>query len=160
MFWLEIRYFYGFKNSKYSCPGNFYKSLISFSESNYGFKHAAAAAKSRQSCLTLCNPRDGSPPGSAIPGILQARALEWVAISFSMLGTGKLWMRYTAPFWCRFSQGNYRLHLVPHSIFPYFILGKRSLNRVLKRSNFCQLKYSSFVSHVIWVLVSLHNTIK
>ena len=44
---------------------------------------AAAAAKSRQSCLTLCDPIDGSPPGSAIPGILQARTLEWVAISFS-----------------------------------------------------------------------------
>ena len=44
---------------------------------------AAAAAKSLQSCLTLCNPIDGSPPGSAIPGILPARTLEWVAISFS-----------------------------------------------------------------------------
>ena len=44
---------------------------------------AAAAAKSLQSCLTLCDPIDGSPPGSPIPGILQARALEWVAISFS-----------------------------------------------------------------------------
>ena len=44
---------------------------------------AAAAAKSLQSCLTLCNPIDGSPPGSAVPGILQARTLEWVAISFS-----------------------------------------------------------------------------
>ena len=44
---------------------------------------AAAAAKSLQSCPTLCNPIDGSPPGSAIPGILQARTLEWVAISFS-----------------------------------------------------------------------------
>ena len=43
----------------------------------------AAAAKSLQSCPTLCNPIDGSPPGSAIPGILQARTLEWVAISFS-----------------------------------------------------------------------------
>ena len=43
----------------------------------------AAAAKSLQSCLTLCDPRDGSPPGSPIPGILQARTLEWVAISFS-----------------------------------------------------------------------------
>ena len=45
-------------------------------------KHAAAA-KSLQSCLTLCDPIEGSPPGSAVPGILQARALEWVAISFS-----------------------------------------------------------------------------
>ena len=44
---------------------------------------AAAAAKSRQSCLTLCNPIDGSPPGSSVPGILQARTLEWVAIAFS-----------------------------------------------------------------------------
>ena len=44
---------------------------------------AAAAAKSLQSCPTLCDPIDGSPPGSPVPGILQARALEWVAISFS-----------------------------------------------------------------------------
>ena len=43
----------------------------------------AAAAKSLQSCPTLCNPTDGSPPGSPIPGILQAKTLEWVAISFS-----------------------------------------------------------------------------
>ena len=43
---------------------------------------AAAAAKSLQSCPTLCNPIDGSPPGSSVPGILQARKLEWVAISF------------------------------------------------------------------------------
>ena len=43
----------------------------------------AAAAKSLQSCPTLCNPTDSSPPGSSIPGILQARILEWVAISFS-----------------------------------------------------------------------------
>ena len=56
----------------------------------YGFVYAcilsisaAAAAKSLQSCPTLCNPIDGSPPGSAVPGILQARTLEWVAISFS-----------------------------------------------------------------------------
>ena len=44
---------------------------------------AATAAKSLQSCPTLCDPRDGSPPGSPVPGILQARTLEWVAISFS-----------------------------------------------------------------------------
>ena len=44
---------------------------------------AAAAAESLQSCPTLCNRIDGSPPGSPIPGILQARTLEWVAISFS-----------------------------------------------------------------------------
>ena len=47
---------------------------------------AAAAAKSLQSCPTLCDPIDGSPPGSSVPGILQARTLEWVAISFSSAG--------------------------------------------------------------------------
>ena len=44
---------------------------------------AAATAKSLHSCLTLCDPIDGSPPGSPVPGILQTRTLEWVAISFS-----------------------------------------------------------------------------
>ena len=43
----------------------------------------SAAAESLQSCSTLCDPIDGSPPGSPVPGILQARTLEWVAISFS-----------------------------------------------------------------------------
>ena len=49
----------------------------------YFSKHITAAAKSLHSCPTLCNPVDGSPPGSPIPRILQARTLEWVAISFS-----------------------------------------------------------------------------
>ena len=52
---------------------------------------AAAAAKSRQSCPTLCDPIDSSPPGSPVPGILQARTLEWVAISFSRKSS---WPRY------------------------------------------------------------------
>ena len=51
---------------------------------------AAAAAKSLQSCQTLCDPIDGSPPGSPIPGIFQARTLEWVAISFSNSGKWKV----------------------------------------------------------------------
>ena len=56
-------------------------------EGGFPFLHilaaaAAAAAKSLQSCLTLYDPTDSSPPGSSIPGILQARTLEWVAISF------------------------------------------------------------------------------
>ena len=49
----------------------------------FHFQYAATAAKSLQSCPTLCDPRDGCPPGSPIPGILQARTLERVAISFS-----------------------------------------------------------------------------
>ena len=55
-------------------------SFLLFWERNCG---TAAAAKSLQLCLTLCDPIDGSPPGSPVPGILQARTLEWVAISFS-----------------------------------------------------------------------------
>ena len=51
---------------------------------------AAAAAKSLQSCLTRCDPIDSSPPGSPVPGILQARTLEWVAISFSNAGKWKV----------------------------------------------------------------------
>ena len=51
---------------------------------------AATAAKSLQSCLTLCDPIDGSPPGSAVPGILQARTLEWVAIAFSIVWKWKV----------------------------------------------------------------------
>ena len=51
--------------------------------SNPTLYSAAAAAKVLQLCPTLCDPIDGSPPGSPIPGILQARTLEWVAISFS-----------------------------------------------------------------------------
>ena len=52
--------------------------------------YSSAAAKSLQSCLTLCDPIDGSPSGSPVPGILQARTLEWVAISFSSAGKWKV----------------------------------------------------------------------
>ena len=58
-------------------------SLSPFLFDFYPAAAAAAAAKSLRSCPTLCDPRDGSPPGSPVPGILQARTLEWVAISFS-----------------------------------------------------------------------------
>ena len=58
-------------------------NIYQYLSSPWIMSHAAAAAKSLQSCLTLCDPIEGSPPGSPIPGILQARTLEWVAISFS-----------------------------------------------------------------------------
>ena len=65
-----------FLGARHSCEG--------FTFSNSFSPHAAtAAAKSLQLCPTLCDPIDGSPPGSPVPGILQARTLEWVAISFS-----------------------------------------------------------------------------
>ena len=57
--------------------------------SHYRELYAAVLAKLLQSCLTLCDPIDGSPPGSPVPGILQARTLEWVAISFSNAGKWK-----------------------------------------------------------------------
>ena len=58
---------------------------------------AAAAAKSLQSCPTLCDPIDGSPPGSPVPGILQARILEWVAISFSSAWRWKVKVKSLSP---------------------------------------------------------------
>ena len=74
------------------CLSNFYAEYImrnaELNEAQAGVRiaagaAAAAAAKSLQSCPTLCDPIDGSPPGSPIPGIFQARTLEWVAISFT-----------------------------------------------------------------------------
>ena len=59
--------------------------------------HAAAAAKSLQSCPTLCDPIDGGPPGSPVPGILQARTLEWTAISFSNAWKGKVKAKSLSP---------------------------------------------------------------
>ena len=60
---------------------------------------AAAAAKLLQSCLTLCDPIDGSPPDSAVPGILQARTLEWVAISFSNAWKWKVKVKSLSRVW-------------------------------------------------------------
>ena len=60
---------------------------------------AAAAAKSLQLCPTLCDPIDGSPPGSPVPGILQARTLEWVAISFSNAGKWKVKVKLLSRVW-------------------------------------------------------------
>ena len=59
------------------------KTLAPWKKSYNKAAAAAAAAKSLQLCPTLCDPIDGIPPGSPVPGILQARTLEWVAISFS-----------------------------------------------------------------------------
>ena len=61
--------------------------------------NVTSAVKSLQSCLTLCNPIDGSPPGSAIPGILQARTLEWVAISFSNAWKWKVKVKLLSGVW-------------------------------------------------------------
>ena len=57
--------------------------IIFFQKATHKLNKTSAAAKSLQLCPTLCDPIDSSPPGSIVPGILQARTLEWVAISFS-----------------------------------------------------------------------------
>ena len=76
-----------FKIVGYCCNSGIPLDLLSFLRKvklKWSLSHPhAAAAKSLQSCPTLCNPIDGSPPGSSVPGILQARTLEWLAISFS-----------------------------------------------------------------------------
>ena len=70
--------------------------------------HAAAtAAKSLQSCPTLFDPIDGSPPGSSVPGIFQARVLEWVAIAFSMY-------IFVFPSFCRHN------YIIVHNVFVQF----------------------------------------
>ena len=100
---------------------------------------AAAAAKSPQSCPTLCDPIDGSPPGSPIPGILQARTLEWVAMSFSNAWkwTGKVKSlsraRLLATPWTAAYQA-------PPSIFPGKSTGVRCHWATSKASRFHYLK--------------------
>ena len=76
---------------------------MKFNRWEWGFiillSHFAAAAKSLQSCPTLCDPIDGSPPGSPVPGILQARTLEWVAISFSNAWKWKVKVKSLSRVW-------------------------------------------------------------
>ena len=69
--------------SKQAILGCMIKNLRKGFGGDLGIKLTPATAKSLQLCPTLCNPIDGSPPGSSVPGILQARILEWVAISLS-----------------------------------------------------------------------------
>ena len=79
----------------------FYWLTISYFPESPLFNYAVppAAAKSLQSCTTLCDPIDGSPPGSHVPGILQARTLEWVAISFSNAWKWKVKVKSLSRVW-------------------------------------------------------------
>ena len=70
---------------------------VIISTQSYDLAAVAAAAKSLQLCPTLWDPRDGSPPGSTVPGILQARTLEWVAISFSNAWKWKVKVKLLSP---------------------------------------------------------------
>ena len=98
--WNSFRfYILGFQNhcGWWLQPWN-QKTVTPWKES-YDQLAAAAAAKSLQLCLTLCDPIDCSPPGSSIPGILQARTLEWVAISFSNAWKGKVKVKSLSRVW-------------------------------------------------------------
>ena len=116
----------------------------------------AAAAKSLQSCPTLCDPRDGSPPGSPIPGILQARTLEWVAISFSNAWKWKNKVKslscvqllatpwtaaYQAPPYMGFSRQEYWSGLPLPSLLRMFKIGTNNPNSI----------YSFFKVCIIWL---------
>ena len=101
----------------------------------------AAAATSLQSCPTLCDPRDGSPPGSPIPGILQARTLEWVAISFSNAWKWKVkvkspscvWLLvipWTAAYQAPSSMGFSRREYCSHEIKRHLLLGRKVMTNV------------------------------
>ena len=86
-------------NAILHCKRDFTDAVRLLSWGNCPGLSAAAAAKSLQSCPTLCDPIDGSPPGSSVPGILQARIMQWVAIPFSkgsspfrdQMGSPALW---------------------------------------------------------------------
>ena len=126
-------------------------------------KHAAAAAKSLQSCPTLCDPRDSSPPGSTVPGILQARTLEWVAISFSNAWKWKVKVKSLSHVWlfetpwtaayqappsmgfsrmCSEVQISSQCSKCKDKPFFYIALVKESLKNVILKSEFslCQLR--------------------
>ena len=124
-------------------PGSLPKFFYSqFSSVQFSCSAAAAAAKSYQSCLTLCDPIDGSPPGSPIPGILQARTLEWVAISFSNAWEWKVKVKsfscvqllatpctaaHQAPLSMGFSRQEYWSHsVVSNSLRPHELQHARS----------------------------------
>ena len=82
------------------------------------FAAAAAAAKSLQSCPTLCNPIDGSPPGSSVPGNLQARTLEWVAISFSNAWKWKVKVKSLSCVWLLVAPWTVAYQAPPSMGFP------------------------------------------
>ena len=125
---------------------------------------AAAAAKSLQSCPTLCNPRDGSPADSPVPGILQARTLEWVAISFSNAWKWKVkvkslcraWLlatpwtsAYQAPLSVGFSRQEYWSG-VP-LVFPILLFSSLSLHWSLRKDFYLSLMFFGTMHSVAYM---------
>ena len=125
---------------------------------------AADAAKSLQSCLTLCNPIDGRPPGSSVPGILQVRTLAWVAISFFNAWKWKVKVKslssvrllvttwtaaYQAPPSMKFSRQEYQRGLPLPS--PSYELTDMIPDRTVRRFYFLWWKMFSYVKCWGWV---------
>ena len=105
---------------------------------------AAAAAKSLQSCQTLCDPINGSPPGSPVPGILQARTLEWVAISFSNAWKWKVKSESEVAQWCLTLRNPMDCSLPGSSIHGIFQA------RVLEWGAIAFSGYSMAITRQIW----------
>ena len=96
--WSILRMFLSFQSALQSTKRAKLFALLRSKKLPTSLYHAATA-KSLQSCPTLCDPTDGSPPGSPVPGILQARTLEWAAISFSNGGKWKVKVKSLSRVW-------------------------------------------------------------
>ena len=118
------------------CSQNYFSALT--------YPSMSAAAKSLQSCLTLCDPIDGSPPGSPVPGILQARTLEWVAMSFSNAWKWKVKVKSLSHAWPSATPWTAALQAPPSMGFSrqeYWSGGPLpSLQGMSKFTNFCLLR--------------------
>ena len=106
---------YSFSTKKYIHQCTPQLTLYSY---NWKLTCPAAAAKSLQSCPTLCNPIDGSPPGSPVPGILQERTLEWVAISFSNAWKWKVKVKSLSRVWLLVTPWTVAYQAPPSMGFP------------------------------------------
>ena len=97
---LRTMYFYFTHTGLTNLVKDWFKSISCFNKLHEkAIKNTTAAAKSLQSCPTLCDPRDGSPPSSPVPRILQARTLGWVAISFSKAWKWNVKVKSLSPVW-------------------------------------------------------------
>ena len=136
---------------------------------------AAATAKSLQSCPTLCDPRDGSPPGSPVPGSLQARTLEWVAISFSNAQKWKVKVKslsrvqpsatpwtaaFQAPLSMGFSRQEYWSGVTLPSLLPCYRITINKCRRIGKNGKSPLSKYHSndwYRTEILWYMLK-HTT--